>query len=380
MKSRFTYLAFSLTTLFLTACSAQRYATWSAENALTSTTMVPVTESVEYATLQQALKNSIAYYSKNPQQQIRFGTETIIQGKIIDSFHRLISFLSSDPTPTTLTEYLGEHFKIYRSNAPEVLYTGYYVPRLHGSLKKTDRFRYPLYKTPSDLVTVNLETSLKSKLSDSTPVINRGRIDKNTVHIPYYSRQEIEQGKALAHKDLELLWVDDPIELFFLHIQGSGTIELPDHTTLTVGFAEKNGWPYVAIGKTLLEKGYVNKGEITMMTIKDALRRHPEIVDEVLFSNPSYCFFRKLNGPPIGSLNVPVTANYSIATDSSIFPKGALALTEIDGKVTIALNQDTGGAIRGAGRVDIFYGDKDDAATKAGGMQKKGMLYFLAPR
>lgn len=352
---------------------------WRAENALKSASSLGELSLPNYEKLTEAIQQSLLYYEKTSQKSFHFGIVEISRDAIVESYKELLQYVRTSPAANELSDYLGTHFTPYRSAADQVLFTGYYVPRLKGSFKKTERFAYPIYQTPTDLIQVALNPALKEKIPSSAPVINRGRLDARTVTIPYYSRKEIEQG-ALSKHQLELLWVDDKIDLFFLHIQGSGVVELPNGKTVTVGFADKNGWPYVPIGKTLIEKGILQKGDVTMMSIKDTLRAQPAIVDEILESNPSFVFFRKLPGKPVGSLGVPVTGDYSIATDTSLFPQGALAVAQINGVSTLRINQDTGGAIRGAGRADLFFGDGDDAATKAGAMQEKGMLYFLAPK
>lgn len=354
---------------------------WTKENSLVEADSLPeIGAGGNAADLRQAALRSVLYLERKGEEYISFGARRVRRSDAAASYRRLAEFLAHNPPDSELDMYIKRHFIPYRSSARSVLYTGYYVPVLHGSLKRTARFKFPIYGTPEDLVSIELAPDIARALPSDTPVINRGRLSGKTVFIPYYSREEIDSGRALEGRQLEILWVDDPVALFFLHIQGSGIIELSDGRGLTVGYADKNGRPYVAIGKTLLEKGALEKGGVNMFTIKEYLARHPEERDEILYSNPSYCFFRKLSGPPVGSLGVPVTAGYSIATDSSIFPPGALAVVQTAGIAHPAFNQDTGGAIRGPGRADIFLGGGTDAERKAGLMQDQGSLFFLAPK
>ena len=265
----------------------------------------------------------------------------------------------------------------------EGLITGYYEPLLHGSLVKTKRFRYPVYGRPDDLVTVDLG-GLYPELQGKR---YRGRLNSNRV-VPYYSRAEIGNGaRALAGH--EFAWVDDPVALFFLEIQGSGRIRLPDGKMLPVGYADQNGHPYVAIGRTLVDSGALKLEEATMPAIRDWLRANPEKAQTVLNSNPSYVFFtrREPDGAgPIGALNVPLLPQRSIAVDPQFIPLGSPVWfdTSLPGAAEqpyrrLVFAQDTGGAIRGPARADLFLGFGEEAERIAGAMRQRGKLYVLLP-
>ncbi len=212
------------------------------------------------------------------------------------------------------------------------------------------------------------------------------------VPVTYYSRREIDQLGALRGRALEIAWVKDPIDLFFLHIQGSGLLRLRDGREVTVGYAAQNGLPYRSIGRLLIDDGKVAKEEMSMQRLRRYLVENPGEQDEILAYNESYVFFRFNEGGPLGSLGVPVTAGRSIATDSRLFPRGALALVQMDIPVIgpqgelagwrpvtrFVLNQDTGGAIRGPQRADYYFGTGDEAGALAGYMNRQGRLYFLA--
>ena len=264
------------------------------------------------------------------------------------------------------------------------LVTGYYEPLLYGSLKKTERFKYPLYKRPDDLLRIelgNMYPELKGKKV-------RGRLTGNRV-VPYYDRNEINHGKnPLAGN--ELLWVDDPVAVFFLHIQGSGRIQMPDGSYTGVGYADQNGQPYTSIGRILIEQGEIKKEDISMFTIRDWLKNNPKKSQEMLTRNRSYIFFQlreSADTNPVGSLNVPLTPARSIAVDPKNIPMGSpvwLDTSWPDANNTplqrLVLAQDTGGAIKGYARADMFWGNGPRAAKLAGEMKQEARFYILVPR
>jgi peptidoglycan lytic transglycosylase A len=266
--------------------------------------------------------------------------------------------------------------------ADEGLITGYYEPLLRGSRRPTGRYRFPLYRVPDDLLVVDL--------SDVYPELKglrlRGKLDGRRV-VPYYDRGQIETGHAPL-RGKELVWVDDPIELFFLHIQGSGRILLDSGQTIRVGYADQNGYPYRSIGRLLVERGELALEQASMQGIKSWARSHPEQVAQLLNSNSSYVFFRELpsqaKGPP-GSLGVPLTPERSIAVDARVVPLGApvyIATTwpnSIRPLQRLVFAQDTGGAIRGAVRADLFWGQGEGAAREAGRMKQRLRMWLLLP-
>jgi membrane-bound lytic murein transglycosylase A len=267
-----------------------------------------------------------------------------------------------------------------------VLFTGYFEPTIAGSLTPDDHYRYPIYGVPDDLVNIDL-AKFRSKYKGERLV---GRVQGKRV-VPYHSREEIDSGDVLAGKGYELAWVANPIDIFFLHIQGSGRIRLPDGEFLRINYAGSNGWPYRSVGRLLIEEDHIPKEVMSMQAIRKHLLKHPEQTTEVLNHNPSYVFFRKADEGPLGSIGVVLTAGRSIATDSRLFPRGALAFIECekpifaqDGVILgwqpfgrYVLNQDTGGAIKGAGRVDLFWGNGPYSRIAAGHLKHEGSLYFL---
>jgi membrane-bound lytic murein transglycosylase A len=250
--------------------------------------------------------------------------------------------------------------------------TGYYEPEIEGS--RTPQPGYvPIYRLPPDLV--------RCTKPDGTT--GRGRIDETGTCALYYTRAEIEDG-ALAGKGLELAWAKDPIDLFFLEIQGSGRIRFDDGTVMRVGYAGQNGRDYVAIGRLLRDRGILSPGGANMQAIKDWIRANPDQGRELMRENLSYVFFKELTGPgPLGALGVAVTPRTSVAADPNYVPLGApIYLTkadrpEVDG---LWLAQDTGGAIKGPNRFDTFWGSGPEAVAIAGGMSASGEALILVPK
>jgi len=264
--------------------------------------------------------------------------------------------------------------------------TGYYEPKLYGSRTKTERFRYPLYAVPDDLLTVDLG-EIYPQLKE---LRLRGRLQGKRV-VPYYKRGEIDAKIDSTNplKANELFWVDNAVELFFLQIQGSGRIELPDGTLIKVGYADQNGYPYASIGKKLVEAGELKLEEASMQGIKNWGEKNPAKLPALLAQNPSYVFFRELPdglSAPLGALGVPLTGEYSIAVDPHTIPLGApvfLSTTYPNDSAPLnrlMLAQDTGGAIRGAVRADFFWGFGENAAAQAGKMKQQGRMWVLFPK
>ena len=261
--------------------------------------------------------------------------------------------------------------------------TGYYEPLLHGSRTRTARYRYPIYGAPPDLLTIDL-SSLYPDLKHRRL---RGRLEGNRV-VPYYSRGDIDSDPALL-KGLEIAWVDDEIDDFFLHIQGSGQIQLPDGQRIRVGYADQNGHPFRSLGALLIRRGEIPPERASMQGIKEWARRHKRKVKRYLDENPSFVFFRELPNDlpgPIGALGVPLTPRRSIAVDPRVIPLGApvyLATTRPNTDEPLErlmVAQDTGGAINGAVRADFFWGFGDAAGALAGKMRQAGRMWVLLPK
>ncbi|MEG1971381.1 MAG: murein transglycosylase A [Burkholderiaceae bacterium] len=264
------------------------------------------------------------------------------------------------------------------------LMTGYYEPLLTGSRTHGAPYLYPLHKVPDDLLEIDLG-SLYPELAHRRL---RGKLEGRKV-VPYESRAEITGKNTLAGQ--ELVWVSDPIEAFFLQVQGSGRVQLPDGSRLRVGYADQNGHPYKAIGRWLVDQGELKMTEVSMQSITDWARRNPQRLGELLNQNPSYVFFRAsaVGDPkagPKGALGVPLTPERSVAVDRRFIPLGApLVITakqaSTGGSITRpVLAQDTGGAIRGPLRFDYFWGFGAAAGQHAGRHKSEAAAWLLVPR
>jgi membrane-bound lytic murein transglycosylase A len=286
--------------------------------------------------------------------------------------------------------FFETQFTAYRIVAPDGgdsgLITGYYEPVLNGRREPAPGFRQPVYAVPDDLIVVDL--------GETHPELRnlrlRGRVQGKRL-VPYYSRSEIDvPSPTLPAKPLA--WVADPIELFFLQIQGSGLIELASGERVRVGYADQNGHPYRSLGRVLIDRGELKQEQASMQGIKAWAAAHPEKLQEALNSNPSYVFFRELppptgplDGPP-GALGVPLTPGYSVAVDPRFISLGApvfLATTyplSSQPLERLVMAQDTGGAIRGAVRADFFWGTGEEAGAQAGRMRQQGKMWLLWPK
>jgi membrane-bound lytic murein transglycosylase A len=266
--------------------------------------------------------------------------------------------------------------------------TGYYEPLLHGSRTKQGPYTTPIYKRPSDLVTVVPET-------------HRGAVKRGTLtHVrkteagtePYYTREQIDQG-ALKDKGLELLYFKDPIDVFFMQIQGSGRVKLTDGKTIRVQYDGKNGHPYSSIGRYLIEKALLAADRVSMGTLISWLKADPERAKPVLWYNASYVFFREIKasddpGAPLGAMNVPLTSGRSLAFDPAFHALGTPVyvsapsmrhVPNVSGFHRLMVGQDVGSAIKGPERGDIFFGSGDEAGKIAGGTKHPAKFYVLVP-
>ena len=274
--------------------------------------------------------------------------------------------------PAAAPAFFRERFEWVRVGTGEAFATGYYEPEIAGSRVHAPGFAVPVYSIPPDL----------TRCTRPDGGEGRGRIDESGVCVLYHDRGAIDDG-ALAARGLAIAWAADPVELFFLQIQGSGRLKLPDGGVMRIGYAEQNGREYVAIGRLLRERGVLPQGGATMNGIVDWIRAHPEEGAQLMRENPSYIFFRELTGAgPLGALDVPVTPRGTVAADPKFMPLGAPVFLTLDRTEASGLwvAQDTGGAIKGANRFDTFWGAGALAETTAGSMSAKGQALVLLPR
>jgi membrane-bound lytic murein transglycosylase A len=273
--------------------------------------------------------------------------------------------------------FFARYFEAVQVADGKAFATGYYEPEIAGSRTRRSGYEVPIYGRPADLIDVDLGTFSDNLKGKSI----RGRVD-GTKLVPYHDRTAIEQG-ALAGRGLEIAWAADPVELFFLQIQGSGRLRLPDGGVMRIGYASQNGRDYTGIGKLMLDRGILPKGQASMQGIMAYLRANPAEGRAIMRENKSYVFFRELTGAgPLGAMGLPVTGRGSVAADPKFVPMGAPVFLSMDRQDATGLwvNQDTGGAIKGANRFDTFWGAGDEARAIAGGMAARGTAWLLLPK
>lgn len=350
------------------------------------------TDDLDRDSLHRAIHRSLEFLQRLPPDRVvgEWPQKTTAE-EVKTSLLSFMERLELLDKPLELRDFIRSSFHVRRSEGErggEVLFTGYYQPVIAVSLVKTGEFRHPIYGRPDDLV----ELEAASAGSGSQLEKRIGRMDGDRF-VPYFSRHEIDVLGRLKGRGYEIAWGKDPVDLFFLHIQGSGLLRLRDGRMVPVNYAGANGRPYTSIGRVLAESGKIPPEKITMQRLRRYLKDHPGERDALLALNESYIFFRLGRDGPMGNLEVPLTPGRSIATDPSIFPKGALAYVVSERPVVnsrgevvrwrrfsrFVLNQDTGSAIRGAGRVDLYFGSGREAGWAAGAMRSRGELFFLLP-
>ncbi|MFO7570347.1 MAG: MltA domain-containing protein [Smithellaceae bacterium] len=341
------------------------------------------------ASLLLAIDHSLKYFEGSGRAQV-FAIEGRLIGalQMTETLVALRDLFSSGLSAEERNKRIADEFLVYRAAGEKgdgaVLFTGYYEPLLEGSLTPTATHRHPLYKVPPDLVA-------RRVTAHETQILRM----ENGGAVPYYSRREIDVNGVLRDKNLELIWVADPVELFSLHIQGSGKVRLEDGRMISVSYAQNNGRPFRSVTRNMLDNNRIARGDAGYRSFKNYLKtKNEQELFDILSHNERYIFFRFVDGEPLGSLGVPVTPDRSIATDPEYFPQGAPAFIRMrkpvfdeKGNITarvgfsrFVLNQDKGSAIKGPGRVDLFCGFGDQAQSTAGTIKEHGEMYFLLKR
>lgn len=327
--------------------------------------------------LKPAVERSLNYLRK-PSSKGFFPVSDISHQMAVDSLEEFLMLLDSGIRGTDLDATIRDKFDVYMSvgcdDEGTVLFTGYYTPIFEGSFKESERFKYPLYKQPDNLVKDPKGEILGRRMAD-------GSI------IPYPPRAVIEDAMLVRGK--ELVWLGDPFEAYIAHIQGSAKVRLPDGKLVTVGYVAHNGYEYKSMSQAMVRDGKISGSQLSLAAIIKYFKEHPDEVSRYTRLNPRYIFFDKQQGDPHGSLNEPVTPMRTIATDKSIFPRGSLTFISTilprseGGSVVLRpysgfmLDQDTGGAIRAPGRCDVYIGVGDKAGELAGQTYQEGKLYYL---
>lgn len=340
-----------------------------------------------------ALRKHIDVMKKSNQVKdpMVFGKKKITKADYIASLEKIFEFESDYLNYISLN---FESFEVYgRDDWADVMVTGYYEPKVPGARKKTKDFFQPAYATPEDMLTIDLKNfTSKFPVGQKLGTL-QVRVENKRV-LPYYDRQDIDENYKLANRELELAWLD-PIDAFFIQIQGTGVVEFEDGEKIRIGYDSQNGHAYFPIGKFLTD--HIPLEEMSMQRIRSHLKTLPFDQQQVILNmNPSYVFFRKLDGKALTYAGMEVEDGRTIATDLQLFPKGAMAFLDVeepvfesetasvplnwDRRPRLVFDQDTGGAIKGSGRVDLFYGEGDFAAQRAGVMKQKGKLFYLVPR
>lgn len=342
-------------------------------------------------TLRLAVERSLAFFDRMPNgKACRVAERTVTASEMKASLAAFLEIMNGAGDPGEKFRRVRERFDFYRSVGADgrgrVTVTGYYEPILEGSLTRTERFKHPLYRPPEETVVVNLGRFGK-RFGRERLV---GRLQNGEV-VPHYRRFEIDRDGVLAGRNLEIVWVDDPVALYFLHVQGSGIVRLPDGRSLRVNYAQRNGWPFRGLARYLYDQGKISASEMSHQGIVAYLRAHPQEAGDIMNYNESYIFFRQVDEGPIGALGFPVTDGRSIAVDLDVFPRGALAflqarkprfdaagnLVSWEPLNRFVLVQDTGGVFKGPGKADLFCGTGPEAGRVAGSLKETGRVYLL---
>ena len=330
----------------------------------------------ETANLRKAIDHSLSYLSKPSSRQF-FPMGEITHEQAVASLRAMGALLDQGLRGRNLQSAILSRFDFYQSvgwdGRGTGLFTGYYTPIFEGSLTQTEKFKYPLYKMPEDLVKGPNGEILGRKTAAGT--------------VPYPTRQEIEESGMLRGQ--ELAWLADPFEVYIAHVQGSAKVRLPDGKLVTLGYAANNGHEYKSVAKALVDGGIMPAGGLSLKAMIDYFKANPDQVSRFVNQNPRFVFFRIDEGDPRGSLNEPVTPLRTIATDKSIYPRACFAFLktklprDVGGEFSkvpftgFVLDQDTGGAIRAPGRCDVYMGIGDRAGAMAGQVYEEGQLYYL---
>ena len=344
--------------------------------------------------LAPALRQSIRYFHRLPESTVFSYGDLVYTAREMEASTALFLKIVEESAGAARDAAIREKFLLFesRNDRGAAFFTGYFEPILPGSLVRTEKFQAPLYGVPADLVSVDLTPYADFGMvpAELRGKSLRGRLQGRKV-VPYDDRDRISFGNTLVGRAEPIAWVADEVELFFLQIQGSGLIILEDGSRLRVNYADQNGHPYRAIGKLLRDR--IPPDRMSLQALKAWLREHSDQVREVLDYNPSYIFFRRVEEGPLGNIQVPLTPGRSLAMDSRLVPKGGIAWIEttLPAAATpgspspvpvrrFGVVQDTGGAITGHGRVDIFWGTGDTAEKIAGPFKQEGRVFLLVAR
>ena len=341
--------------------------------------------------LDNSIARSLDYLKKLPgDRKMAFGPDRYTVAHLIDSLAAFRRLIASSPSTQALNQAIRDNYRVYRAAGrdltKDILFTGYYEPLLTGSRNESATYPVPVHGRPADLVEIDL--SLFAPDLEGRRI--QGRYTNGRV-IPYPTRAEIRHMDHFNTLAPPVVWLKDEVDLVNLHIQGSGKVQLSDGDILQIQFDSSNGRPYRSIGRWLIDQGCIAPRDMSMPAIRTYLRQHPDKTAAILDQNPRYIFFRRANSGPNGALGVALTPMRSIAVDRGLFPSAALAffvtqfprvndqgiIERWEPYHSFALAQDSGSAITGPGRVDLFVGAGREAEVAAGHLKHPGLLHFL---
>ncbi|MGE0762091.1 MAG: MltA domain-containing protein [Bdellovibrionales bacterium] len=406
-------LGIILAFLALGCATSHKPVVWTAQNALRPAEAPDFADDQDFAGLEQSLNDHIEYYRKSRKaksvESLQFGPTTVPAEQYVQALESLREQLKA-ASPEKVKKFLRERFTCHQVAGDgkwgEAFITSYFDPVFPASLKPTARLSRPVYLVPKDMALIRLDEFRQvfphwsifnvTEQKSATPLA-RGRIYKRSgvnFVVPYYSRFELDSLGLLRGQGYEIAYAD-PIDIFVMQIQGSGTLQLANGKKIRVGYSAQNGHPYVPIGKFLKDR--IKPEEMSLQAIEKVLRQMPpEESQAIMDLNPSYVFFEVLKSEPRTTLGTVVRPGRTIATDRQYFPKGTLAYVQFEKPIfpsaqaeqpqswlpvgRLVIDQDTGGAIRGTGRLDLYWGRGDEAKQAAGVMKQWGKLCYLVPR
>ena len=319
--------------------------------------------------LHTAIAQSLSYLStKSSDKKYATPIAGISKDAVVKGLKQLDELIGSSGDEASFNAAIHNRFRAFKSVGCDgrgtVLFTGYYTPIFNASLTETGEYKYPLYRRPKDLVSG----------ASSDAMASQRQPDGSTR--PYPARAELESSGVL--KGTELIWLANPVESYIVQVQGSARLRLPSGEMVEVGYDGTNGHQYHPLAMDLVNEGKIAKADLNLATVRKYFQAHPEELPAYTARNPRFIFFTRTTGGPFGSLGRPVTTDVSIATDKSIFPPGAIAVSALtSGAAELRLDQDTGGAIRAAGRCDLYMGIGDSAEQRAGAQFAEGNLFYL---
>lgn len=349
---------------------------------------INVQDDMDWNSLKQVIQNQLAVMeAQNENEPVTLEGLSLTKGDLKNSLHLFLSLLKQNLEPDELNRRVRESFSFYKAGQgknKKFLFTGYYTPVIPASLVQTEEYAYPLYRLPDDSPDLNFVSLTPSGDLKDEPRSNWKNL----------TRQQIDHHQALKNKHLEIAWLKDDLERFFLHIQGSAILRFPDGKTQSVGYAGANNYGYQGIGKLMVKDGLLGKGQRSMQGIKKYLRSHPEKIPKYLYQNKRYIFFSYNDQGPQGSGGGTLVGGRSLATDKSIYPAGGLALIFVrkpvlnqDNEITdwkrsfrFVVDQDTGSDIKGPGRADLFFGIGERPGISAGSFKEWGDVYYLVKK